>query len=92
MQERLYGEASACTSVSVFLHGDGLNWHCRQWSIVLDTICAVVLTLALADVITASPPDEPCILPVLFEVQYTVISQYCVLDSLWMNAHNIQPY
>lgn len=55
MQERLYGEPSACTSVSVFLHGDGLNWHCRQWSIVLDTICAVVLTLALADVITASP-------------------------------------
>lgn len=59
MQERLYGEASACTSVSVFLHGDGLNWHCRQWSIVLDTICAVVLTLALADVITASPPMSP---------------------------------
>ncbi|KAL3974497.1 hypothetical protein ACER0C_023123 [Sarotherodon galilaeus] len=38
------------------------------------------------------PPDEPCILPVLFEVQYTVISHYCVLDSLRMNAHNIQPY
>lgn len=55
MQEWLHGEALDCTLVSVFLHGDGLNWHCRQWSIVSDTICAVVLTLALADVTTASP-------------------------------------
>lgn len=36
-------------------HGDSLSWHWRQWSIVMDTILAVTLTLVMTNVTNAFP-------------------------------------
>ena len=63
-------------------------WHITAVSIgriVLGTVCAIVLGIALAIVCTASPVADGLVSPVMSTIQAAPVASFAILVQLWIN-------
>lgn len=79
----MYGEGFGLHLGLSLLRGDGLNWHWRQWPIVVDTILVVAALIDVANIF----PSESCLLSELGFRSVSLVAVYWIF--LRMNAHCI---